>query len=216
MNDSISTVIINFQTPDLLKVAVESFRYYYPQIDLLIVDNGSKDNSLEVICELEKLSPKKTRTVFFKKNIYHGPAMHRVMSAINKKYVFFLDSDTETKECGFLEQMQTELETSTNIYGIGQQVMVNKRGFQVEKGAIILAPAYMMLHRSLYFTLPPFERHGQPVLKNFIVAQQRGYLLKPFPIEKFIKHRWRGTASRFGYGLGLRGKIDFILNKFGV
>jgi hypothetical protein len=42
-----------------------------------------------------------------------------------------------------------------------------------------------------------------------------GYILKSFPIENFIDHRWRGTASRFGYGLGWRGKIDFVLNKLG-
>ena len=116
MNDSILTVIINFQTPDLLKIAVESFQYYYPQIDLVIVDNGSKDNSLEVIYELERLYPEKLKKLFLKKNIYHGPAMHRIMNVINNEYVFFLDSDTETKRGGFLEAMQTELKDSIDTY----------------------------------------------------------------------------------------------------
>jgi glycosyltransferase involved in cell wall biosynthesis len=180
------------------------------------VDNGSKDNSQDVIRKLEMLSPEKTKTLFFKKNIYHGPAMHQVMNAISKEYVFFLDSDTETKRHGFLEAMQKELETSAITYGIGQHLTVNKRGFLSEKGVIILAPAYMMLRRSFYFMLPPFEHHGQPVLKNFIAAHRKEYSLKSFPIEDFIKHRWRGTSSRFGYGLGLRGKIDFLLNKIGI
>ena len=215
MYESIFAVIINFQTPDLLKVAVESFRRHYPQVDLFIVDNGSRDNSTEVIRELKLNSPENIKTLFLKKNIYHGPAMHKVMNLINKEYIFFLDSDTEIKKGGFLEAMKTELEESKNNYGIGQQLTVNKRGFLTEKGITILAPAYMMLRRSLYFTLPPFEHHGQPVLKNFVAAHKKGYSLKSFPIEDFIEHHWRGTASRFGYGLGLKGKIDFILNKIG-
>jgi hypothetical protein len=138
------------------------------------------------------------------------------MKSESHKYVFFLDSDTETKRGGFLEAMQTELNASAETYGIGRHVLVNKRGFLAEKGLIILAPAYMMLRREMYSTLPPFEHHGQPVLKNFIAARQKNYVLKSFPIQDYINHRWRGTASRFGYGLGMKGKIDYLLNKIGI
>ncbi len=52
-------------------------------------------------------------------------------------------------------------------------------------------------------------------MKNFIAAYQKGYEIKSFPIEDFIDHKLRGTASKFGYGLGWNGKIDFVLNKLG-
>jgi hypothetical protein len=148
-------------------------------------------------------------------NIYHGPAMNQAMNTVEEEYVFFLDSDTETKRDGFLEQMLAELESSANAYGIGRHITVNKRGFLAETGITVLAPAYMLLRSRLYIKFPPFEHHGQPVLKNFIAAQQLGYTLKSFPIEDYIDHQWRGTANRFGYGLGWKGKIDFVLNKLG-
>ena len=37
----LSAVIIHYQTPDLLKIAVESFKRFYPQTPLYVVDNGS-------------------------------------------------------------------------------------------------------------------------------------------------------------------------------
>jgi cellulose synthase/poly-beta-1,6-N-acetylglucosamine synthase-like glycosyltransferase len=159
--------------------------------------------------------PNYTTTLLLDSNIYHGPAMNQAMNVVKEEYVFFLDSDTKIKQGGFLELMLAELETSVTAYGIGRQITVNKRGFSAETGVTLLAPAYMMLRRRLYLNFPSFKHHGQPVLKNFIAAQQMGYTLKSFPIENFIDHQWRGTSSRFGYGLGWRGKIDIFLNKLG-
>ncbi len=216
MFDKIRIVVINFQTPDLLKTAIESFRKFYLKSKITIVDNGSKDNSREFIEGIRQGFPDNIETLLLDKNIYHGPAMNYALNKIKEDYVFFLDSDTETRQGGFLESMFAELESLETIYGIGRQITVNKRGFLAETGNTILTPAYMMIRRSLYSYFPPFEHHGQPVMKNFVAAQKRGYKIKSFPIEDFIDHRWRGTASRFGYGLGWGGKIDFVLNKLGI
>jgi glycosyltransferase involved in cell wall biosynthesis len=216
MSKQVRTVVVNFQTPDLLKETVESFRKYYPQSPLLIIDNGSKDNSKDVIEQMRQISPIHTNVLLLEENTFHGPAMHRAMRIASEEFVFFLDSDTQTKQGGFLEAMQTELETSVNAYAIGRQMIVNKRGFPASKGITVLVPAYMMIRRNMYSNLAPFEHHGFPVMKNFLDAQRKGYTLKLFPVEEFIEHRWRGTASRFGYGLGWRGKKDFVLNKIGL
>jgi len=215
MFDKIRIVVINFQTPDLLKTAIDSFLKFYLNAQITIIDNGSKDSSREVIENMRKSLPDNIETQLLDKNIYHGPAMNYALNTLKEEYVFFLDSDTETKRGGFLEPMLAELESSKTTYGIGRQIKVNKRGFLSETGTTILTPAYIMLRRCLYSCFPPFEHHGQPVMKNFIVAQQKGYKLEAFPIEDFIDHRWRGTASRFGYGLGWGGKKDYLLNKLG-
>jgi hypothetical protein len=215
MCSKIHTVIINFQTPDLLKTAIESFRKFYPTALVTIIDNGSRDASREEIKKMHRARPACTHTVMLDTNTYHGPAMDRAMNSTREEYIFFLDSDTETKQGGFLEAMQEELDREDLVYGIGLPITVNKRGFLAEKGITIIAPAFMMLRRCLYSKFPPFEHHGQPVLKNLLCAQQMGYKVKSFPIENYIDHRWRGTASRFGYGLGWRGKKDFVLNKLG-
>lgn len=216
MNISLYTVVINYQTPDLLKTAVESFRNFYPSAELLIIDNGSKDSSPKVIEDLKNISPSSTNILYLKENIYHGPAMHLAIEKAKHNFMFFLDSDTKTIKGGFLEEMAELLNISDKSYAAGRFLVINKRGFQSNKGISFPAPAYMLIKRKHYHLFPPFEHHGMPVLNNFSKALKAGYTFRQFPVENYIEHSWRGTAGRFGYGLGLKARIDFILNKLGL
>ncbi len=215
-SEDITTVIVNYRTPDLLETAATTFRKFYPAVDLTIVDNGSNDRSRDVIDGLVRSAPAKTKAIMLDRNHYHGPAMDRAMRAIEKAIVFFLDTDTETVRGGFIEEMLMRFNGDEKVYGVGKIDRVNKRGFATEDGAIkILLSPYMMLRRKSYLKLPPFKHHGMPTLENFAVAERNGLLLLDYDITSHIKHYGRGTASRFGYGLGIRGKLDFLLNKIG-
>jgi len=216
MDKRIAAAIINFQTPDLLEVAVRSFIRHYPAVQLLIIDNGSKDRSPLLVEQLQKEHGDFLATLFLEENIYHGPAMHLAMERLDSTYVFLLDSDTETTRGGFLELMAAQMEASEYCYGIGQVVHVNKRGFAVEDGIPVLSSAHMLLKRAVYQELPPFIHHGLPTLYNFKAAAKAGYSVQSFPIQEYVKHFGRGTAARFGYGLGLRSRLDFLLNKIGI
>ena len=100
----VTTVIVNYQTPDLLQQAVESFKAVYPNVQTLIFDNGSRDHSRIVISSLRDVYPDSVEAHFEGKNIYHGPALHKALTKLIKtEYCFFLDSDTSTKKGGFLE-----------------------------------------------------------------------------------------------------------------
>lgn len=214
----ITTVIINFQTPDLLETAVRSFKAFYPSEKILIIDNGSKDdeassNLIKVLCEEYSY----TESVFLNSNIFHGPAMDLAINKyVETKYVFFLDSDTETINGGFLEKMIEICSSKKENYGVGEIVKANKRGYKSETGKEILLTPYMLINVNIYKLLRPFIHHGQPTLHNFMDANNKGYKLTFFNISNYIDHIWRGTADRFGYGLGLRSKLDYILNKLGI
>lgn len=211
----ITTVIINYQTPDLLETAVTSFTHHYPHIPLLIIDNGSKDESPSIISNLCK-TKSAVSAHFLDENIYHGPAMDfAARNLVSSDFIFFLDSDTETKQPGFLEKMIKQLE-EPDAYAVGELLTVNARGFKSTKGFQILMTPYMLIKRNNYLNLPPFEHHGQPTLANYKAAQHQGLVLKEFPVSNYIFHHWRGTASRFGYGLGWKAKLDFVLNKLGL
>ncbi|MCX7727318.1 MAG: glycosyltransferase family 2 protein [Chitinispirillaceae bacterium] len=215
MLENVLTVIINYQTPDLIELSAGSFRNFYPSAKLMIIDNGSKDNSLEVINKIKNSNPFFTTTILLDKNIFHGPAMHLALTKAKESFVFFLDSDTEIHKGGFLELMLKEFDCQ-ETYGIGKIQTLNRRGFPSSKGIDVPMTAFMMIKREIYFRFPPFEHHGAPILKNFTAAQKEGFKFKHFPIEEFIEHKHRGTASRFGYGLGLKAKFDYVLNKLGL
>ncbi len=213
--DRTCTVIVNYQTPDLLEDAVASFKRFYPEVHLVIVDNGSKDESSNVIRRLCK-EYHLCVFLFLKKNLGHGPAMHAMMERAEYEFYFLLDSDTVTKKGGFLEKMLAEFDDGS-VYGVGKVAPFNKHGFHDEEsGTSMLIAAYMLIRSSFYQGLSPFEHHGVPVARNFYESSKKGYHMIDFPIERFIDHLHRGTVGRFGYGLGLKGKINYLLNKLGL
>ncbi len=217
MSLPVTAVVVNYQTPELLEVAVRSFRYYYPRVLLLIVDNGSRDQSRQIIEQLLAKAEKTTRVLWLPDNIYHGPAMHRAMEAVTTSYVYFFDSDTETQRGGFLEPMIAALEADPLAYGAGRVVEVDRRwGFRKPGGMPVLTTPYMLLRRDFYFRLPPFIHHGLPTIQNFRAAEQAGYRLIPFPIETYVHHLGRGTAARYGYGLGWRSRLEYLLHRLGL
>jgi hypothetical protein len=64
--------------------------------------------------------------------------------------------------------------------------------------------------------LPPFELHGAPVLQNMRGAVEKGFLLINVMLDEYVHHDGRGTAGRFGYGLGIKGRLNYLLNLFGL
>lgn len=211
----ITTVIVNYQTPVLLVNAAGSFKEHYPEVPLLIIDNGSDDDSPKIISNLCEVLPN-TKPHFLKKNIYHGPAMDLAARELaESEYIFFLDSDTATQKPGFLEEMNGFFKEES-VYGVGEILTVNKRGFKSDEGVQILMTPHMLLNRNMYLKLLPFIHHGQPTLKNFTDAKEKGLELRPFPVSDYIYHHWRGTAKKFGYGLGMKGKWNYLMNKIGL
>ncbi|MDQ7041629.1 MAG: glycosyltransferase family 2 protein [Rhodothermus sp.] len=213
----VTAVVINYQTPELLEVAVRSFRQYYPDVSLLIMDNGSRDHSRQVIEQLLAEGKGNVQACWLPENLYHGPAMHRAMAMVSTPYVYFFDSDTETRRGGFLEPMVAALEADPLAYGAGRIVEVDRRrGFRKSGGMPVLATPYMLLRRTFYFRLPPFIHHGLPTIQNFRAAEQLGYRLISFPIETYVHHLGRGTAGRYGYGLGWRSRLEYLLYRLGL
>lgn len=211
--ERLCAVVVNYRTPDLLRGAVESFCAFYPTVPLVIVDNGSQDDSRKVIEELCDTLANVTAE-YRTENVGHGPAMHGVIARGEFDWYLFLDSDTVTRKGGFLEKMLPEFD-DPQVYGVGQIFLTNRRGFYDPQGVPALVAAYMLIREEQYRDLPPFEHHGSPVTANFTEAARRNYRLLDFPIGDYIDHLHRGTVSRFGYGLGLKGKINYLLNKLG-
>lgn len=215
----VTAVIINFQTPDLLRRAVTSFRTRYPAIPLLLIDNGSRDGSENVMRELQRQSTGPIELLLNRKNLHHGPAMDQALRHVQTPFVFFLDSDCEVRRGGFLEQMIERVQSDETHYAAGKKIFMNKRGFDIPEspGATpYLRPICMVVDRERYLSLPPFERHGAPCLTNMRAAVARGLVLIHFPVEEYVFHTGRGTARAHGYRLGVRGKLNHLLNRFGL
>lgn len=218
--ERVTAVIVNYQTPDLVRAAADSLRRAYPALPLLLVDNGSADESRTVIEALRAGAPDVVRVRLNDANLHHGPAMDQALRSAATPFVLFLDSDCEVLHPGFLEEMLRLLDERPARYVAGQRIFMDRRGFDLAQdspGAVpYVRPVCMLVRRELYLTLPPFQLHGAPCLDNMTEAARRGYDLVDFPIGEYVSHAGRGTASRHGYRLGLRGKVNHLLHKLGL
>jgi hypothetical protein len=77
-------------------------------------------------------------------------------------------------------------------------------------------PLCLLIRRAPYLTLPPFEHHGAPCLANMRAAVAAGFRLADVPIDDCVQHEGRGTAARYGYQLGWKGKWNHLLHKLGM
>lgn len=215
----VTAVVINFRTPDLTRRAVESFRSFYASLPLLLIDNGSGDESGRTLDHLRALAPGCTEVILNPSNRHHGPAMDQALRAINTPYALFIDSDCEVLKGGFVELMLALADENPHAYVVGKKIFMNDRGFDIpeQPGAhSYIRPICMLVRREPYLLLPPFERHGAPCLANMRAARASSYELVHFPVEDFVRHEGRGTASRHGYRLGWRGRLNHFMNKMGL
>lgn len=192
--DDVAVVMVNHRTLKATRTAYESFRKFYPTIQVFLVDNGSKDGSTEYI---ENQHNEHTHNIMNPYNLGHGPAIHMVAGiarAIGYKYILTLDSDTITKRGGFIEKMLVEL---GNGYAIGKTYQKDPRGFvnNSERGITYVHPATALYNLEQYAMLRPFELHGAPCQSNMIDANLRGMRLVSFPIEDYVEHTHTGTVK---------------------
>ena len=195
MND-ITVIVVNYKTEDLTRQCVETFRAHYPTTPLVVVDNGSDDDSTLYV---RTLTDDHTTISLNSDNLGHGPAMHQEILTLDTPYFFTLDSDCVTRRGGFLELMLERFKLNSNLYAIGWLRYVHPdSGVAARRRNPHLIPYVhpsAALHDRLkYLTLPPFYHRGAPCVDNMREATvTKGYDLESFPIAKYIKHLVAGT-----------------------
>lgn len=195
---NICALVVNHKTLDLTQILVNSLAEFYPDLPILIIDNGSHDESTEWI----RSQP---YHLINEINLGHGPALDQGMLAVNADLVFCLDSDCEVVKGGFLEPMIEAFEDD-NLYAIGMFHLVNKGGIDTfiqptGEEYPYVHPSTGLYRRSMYVDLPPFRHHGSPCIDNMIEAHRRGYLIKEYlNIRDYVTHPWAGTMDRMDKG----------------
>lgn len=197
---NVCALVVNHKTLDLTQTLVHSLAKFYPNLPILVIDNGSNDESTEWIRSLPY-------HLINEINLGHGPALDQGMLAVNADLVFCLDSDCEVIKGGFLEPMIQAFD-DPNLYAIGMFHKVNKGGIDTFIQADPEGREYPYVHpstglyrRSMYVDLPPFRHHGSPCIDNMVEAHRRGYEILEYPnIRDYVTHPWAGTRDRMDKG----------------
>ena len=194
--DDITVLIVNYRTPDLIRRCVESLRTYYPEIKMLLIDNGSFDASREYIKRMDEQHEQVTG-ILNVDNRFHGPALDQGLRACFTPLALTLDSDTETIRGGFLEQMSVYF-YAPEIYAVGQLITMDWFGYETHSRTPLafqyVHPSCMLVRRAVYLRLKPFIHHGSPAIHNMRHARRAGYHLMDYPVGEYLQHTGRGTC----------------------
>jgi len=89
----VSVIVSNYNYARYLPIAINSvLAQTYPNFEIILVDDGSKDNSREVIAQLQQLAPDKIKPIY-QPNQGQGAAFNTGFAAASGDIIAFLDAD---------------------------------------------------------------------------------------------------------------------------
>ncbi len=197
IEDRVTAVSVNFMTKDFTQDCFESFRFFYPSLPFILVDNGSEDESTEFIRSVGEGD--NVTAIFNERNRGHGFGLDRGIRAAQTPYVFTIDSDCIVLQGGFLELMLVEFESDSLLCALGQTFEIPEYP-ELYPQQSVAHPAAMLLDREKYLPLRPFEGSSAPSVNTLIAAQfEHGYHVQSFPT------RWTPNPPELPIG-------DYILH----
>lgn len=213
--DDLTTIVVNYRTLDETRTCLTTLRAAYPALPVLMIDNGSGDESTEYLRDLAAADPR-LRVVFNERNVFHGPALDQGMREADTALAFLLDSDCEILHGGFLEPLVAAFDEDPLLYAIGKRGYTNRFGYgpisRRERMTHYVHPFAGVFDRRKYLTLPPFTHHGAPLYRNMWGAAKAGYHLRHVTIEDHVLHHGKVTARAHGYGYTRRLRLQARAN----
>lgn len=201
----ITGAVVHYRTFDLIEIAIRTFRKFYPEMVIFVVDNSGFNEDSEKLYELSKKDGNINLFLGMEHYKHHGTGLDMVIKAAQTPYVFTFDSDAEFLK-GPIEDM-IKL-AKPDFYAIGRHCWTNGRGHTKTKdhphARLYIHPLAMLLNKAEYLKGPPFIRHGAPCrdAMNHIFETKQTHKLICFPDwEQYVKHDFRGTVSRHGWNL---------------
>ncbi|HEV2614686.1 MAG TPA: glycosyltransferase family 2 protein [Gammaproteobacteria bacterium] len=123
----VSVIIVNYNTADLIKNCIASVLMQKNiSLEIIVVDNASKDNSLAVLEKLED----KIRVIANKDNLGFGKANNQGFKVSSGKTIFLLNPDAVLASNNVLETLLNFMEKNTGVGIVGPRVMGDNKATQ--------------------------------------------------------------------------------------
>jgi hypothetical protein len=102
----LSIIIVNYKTPQITKNCLlylkKNLKKYPLNVEVLVVDNGSEDKSVEVLKKIES-QWNKMKLFVSKKNLGFGKGNNLALKKAQGRYILFLNSDVYVEDVDFLD-----------------------------------------------------------------------------------------------------------------
>ena len=128
-NMLVSIIIITYNNEKFIRRCLESLSHtLYPNFEIIIVDNGSKDGTINCVKDFIKYTPRlksKIKIIVNTKNIGHAAAVNIGVKYARGKFIVLLDSDTEVEPNWLIELIKV-MESDPRI-GVAQSKLLSMR-----------------------------------------------------------------------------------------
>lgn len=121
----VTIIIPNYNGIDFLKDCIESLRYQsYKNFEVLIVDNGSKDKSVEYMKCLESYENNlNIKVIYLDENLGFAGGVNVGLAASDSEFIILLNNDTEVFP-DYVEMLVNAIEKSEKIFAVNP-LMIN-------------------------------------------------------------------------------------------
>lgn len=197
---SVTVIICQRQTKTAIQMTLESLFRFYPDIEVVVSDDDSRDDSSQYLAYKELVTP--NLTVYWRSEGFHGHGMQldeMLRQFVKTKYCLMLDSDVVIERGGFIEDMLQQFETYVeefdSLYAIGTMHYGSYKGNggepESEDDAVPYPhPQCSMIRADLYLEMQhPFITDGAPLILNMKEAKDKNMRVAYYPTDKYVSHR---------------------------
>ncbi|MDD4938301.1 MAG: glycosyltransferase family 2 protein [Candidatus Shapirobacteria bacterium] len=115
--DRISIIIVTWNTAKITKECVDTINKFIPRQEIIVVDNGSSDNTIEILSKI-----KNVKIVANNANLGFAKANNIGFKYVTSNYVIFMNSDMKILDSKFLNMVEY-LKVNPNIGIIGPKFL---------------------------------------------------------------------------------------------
>ena len=112
-----SVIILNWNGAEMLRTYLPSVVANTPEADIIVADNGSTDESMQVLAQ----DFPSVRTIVLDKNYGFAEGYNRAIAQVNSRYAVLLNSDVEVTE-GWLAPLLEYMETHPDAAAVQPKI----------------------------------------------------------------------------------------------
>lgn len=137
---SISVVIVNWNRRNLLESCLQSLaQQTYAGFEVIVIDNGSDDGSVELILEIEKQYPVPIHIIRNTKNLGFCAANNQGFAASHSEFIALLNNDAEA-EPGWLTELEAVMRSDGAVGMVASKILVWEDPTRIDKVGHLIYP----------------------------------------------------------------------------
>src|SRR3990167_8114157 len=142
MHKKVSIIIVSWNGLNFLKNCLKSlYKIDYPNFEVIIVDNGSFDNSIEYI----KRNYPQVKLITNRRNVGFAEANNIGYKVADGKYILFLNNDTTVTK-SFLTNLIKVIEEEKDLGGVQAKILTMSDKRRLDSAGSFLTNTGFLYH----------------------------------------------------------------------